>query len=207
MTKKTPTLNEKLDLILKNQKTILANEEKILGEETKIEALENKEIENENKHYSQEKSALEELEELEKELKFSANAPLKNVTKRDIFKGFIGAFIGVMSHFAFLKGADIALELSFTRATVLYITAFLIIIFMLYYTGFRNIQKTLILRFMPLRATLLYSVSIFTVFIVNFLFGKIVFPIEFIDLYTIIAASIILAAMGAGTADLIGRNE
>ena len=37
-TKKTP-LNEKLDLILKNQELILENESKILGEEMKIERI------------------------------------------------------------------------------------------------------------------------------------------------------------------------
>ncbi len=204
---KKNSLNDKLDLILRNQDKILSNERKILGEEEKIQELEELDLKKDNDLAKNEMNALEELASLEKQLKNSVSNPMKNVTKRDMFKGFIGAFVGVMGHFAFSKAADIAPTLTFYRATVLYIVAFIIIIVMLYYSGFRKIQKHIILKFMPLRALVLYSVSIITVIWVNLLFGKLHMPFTFNEIYNLVAASIILAVMGAGTADLIGRGE
>lgn len=201
------TLNEKLDLILKNQDKILKNEQKILGEEEKIEELEREEIRDDKILEQNEESALTELANLEKELKMSISNPIKKVTKRDMLKGFVGAFVGVMGHFAFSKAADLAPSLSFIRSTMLYLVAFAIIIIMLYYSGFRKIEKTIVLKFMPLRALVLYSVSIITILLVNLLFGKLHFPLHFSEVYALVSASIILAVMGAGTADLIGRNE
>lgn len=201
------TLNDKLNLILSNQDKILKNEQKILGEEEKIEELEKEELRDDKTFEKDEQTALSELANLEKELKMSISNPIKKVTKRDIFKGFIGAFVGIMGHFAFSKAADLAPTLSIARATVLYIVAFIIITVMLYYTGFRKIEKRTIMKFMPLRATVLYIVSIITIILINLLFGKLHFPIHFNELYTLVGASIILAVMGAGTADLIGRGE
>jgi uncharacterized membrane protein len=205
--KKKGSLNEKLDLILNNQEKILSNEKKILGEEEKIQELEELDLKKDADLEKNELSALQELSNLEKQLKKSVSNPIKNVTKRDLFKGFIGAFVGVMGHFAFSKAADIAPTLTFYRATLLYIVAFIIIIVMLYYSGFRKIKKHIVFKFMPLRALVLYSVSIVTVIWVNLLFGKLYFPLEFTEIYNLVAASIILAVMGAGTADLIGKNE
>ena len=200
------SINEKLDLILKNQTKILNNEKRIIGEETKIEKFETKELKEENIAIKDDKEILEELSNLEKQIKKVSSNPIKNITKRDIVKGFIGAFIGVMSHFTFSKAADIALTLSFLRATVLYIIAFLIIIIMLYYTGFRSVEKSIVLKFMPIRAIVLYTVSIVTIIFVYVLFGKLQ-VVSFKEIYILVSASIILAVMGAGTADLIGRGE
>jgi uncharacterized membrane protein len=112
-----------------------------------------------------------------------------------------------MGHFAFSKAADIAKTLSMYQTTILYIVAAIMIVIMLYYTGFRNVEKQVILKFMPLRAMTLYSVSIFTIIFVNLIFGKIHFSLEFTEVYKIVGASVILAVMGAGTADLIGKVE
>jgi len=205
--RKNSKLNEKLDLILENQKKILENESKILGEEMKIESLEKREIEHEKNVENDSKQALKELDLLEKEFKKNSSSPIKNITQRDMFKGFIGAFVGIMGHFAFSKAADLAVGLSIARSTVLFVVAFLIVIVMLYYSGFRNIEKHIVLKFMPLRALVLYGVSIVTIILVYLLFGKIHFPVSFIELYNLVGASIILAVMGACTADLIGRSE
>lgn len=199
-------LNKKLDLILKNQDLILKNERKILSKEENIEELE-EELKSEDSVQKSEEETLQRLNLLQNKLKNTIESPIKKVTKRDVFKGFIGAFVGVMSHFAFSKAIDIANELSFLRATILYIVAFIIIVIMLYYTGFKKVEKKIILQFIPLRATVLYTVSIITIILVNLLFGKIHFPINFMEIYTIIAANAILAVIGAGTADLIGRIE
>lgn len=204
---KKSNLNLKLDEILKNQKTILKNEKKIMGEESKLESLEEKEISKEDLEINDEKEALKELASLENELKSSISNPIKNITKKDFFKGFIGAFIGIVGHFAFEKGADIALELTFLQTTILYIVGFLIILIMLYYSGFRKIEKHIILKFMPIRALVLYLTSILTIILVNLLFGKIHLPISILELYKLVGSTIILAIIGAGTADLIGRSE
>lgn len=204
---KKSSLNQKLDTILENQKKILANEKKILGEEEKIEELEREELEKEEQQEQTEEEAIKELQKIEKDLKKNSSNPIKKITKRDFIKGFIGAFFGVMSHFAFSKAIDIAPTLTIYNTTILYLFAFAIIIVMLYYTGFRNIEKHIVAKFLPLRALVLYIVSIFTILLVYTLFGKIHIPISVLELYKLVGASIILAVLGAGTADLIGRNE
>lgn len=201
------SLNEKLDKILENQKVILKNEQKILGKEDEIEELEREDLAQDTQANQTEEETLSELTKIEAKLNESMQKPLKLVTKRDMFKGFIGAFVGVMGHFAFSKAADIAETLSFMQTTLLYIVAAFMITIMLYYTGFRNIEKQIVMKFMPLRAIVLYSVSIITIIIVNLLFGKIHFPLNFTEVYNLVGASIILAVMGAGTADLLGKVE
>lgn len=199
------SLSEKLDLILKNQKAILKNEDKILGEEFKLEDLEKEELTKEDNNFQSEEDAIKELKQLEKDVKKNSISPLNKITKRDLFKGFVGAFVGITGHFAFSEGAEIAELITWERATFMYIIAFLMIVIMLYYTGFRKVQKHIILRFMPLRATTLYLVSILAIIFVNLLFGKFHYPYHFVEIYNIIGATIILAVLGAGTADLIGN--
>ncbi len=58
---------------------------------------------------------------------------------------------------------------------------------------------------MPLRATILYLVSIFAILFVNFIFGKFYPPYNFLEIYNVVGTTIILAVLGAGTADLIGN--
>ncbi|MCA9495673.1 MAG: hypothetical protein KC589_01920 [Nanoarchaeota archaeon] len=203
----TKDLNEKLDLILENQKRILENEEKILGEEAKIEKMEEEELLKEDEELKDEAQVLSELSKLEKDIKMSVSSPLKRITKRDIVKGFIGAFVGVVSHFSFSKAVDLSNDLNLIYASILYVVAFVIIVVMLYYAGFRAIQKRIIFKFMPMRALVLYIVSVFTVILVYLLFGKVHLPINYLELYKMVGASIVLAVMGAGTADLIGKGE
>jgi len=206
MVKKKVSLNDKLDQILKNQKKILDNEEKILGEEAKLEELELQELEKENKEIENEELTLAELKRLEKDFNKKLSSPITRITKRDFFKGFIGASFGILGHFAFSKAVDIAYNLSIFRATVLYIVAFLTIVVMLYYTGFRNVKKNVILSFMPKRALILYGVSILAILLINILFGKISNFFSFVEIYKLVGANIMLAVIGAGTADLIGGN-
>lgn len=200
------SLNKKLNKIISNQKIIIENENKILGEEFKLETLENQELLKEDLNQKTEEDVFHELIKLESNLKKKLFSPINKITNRDLFKGFIGAFLGIMGHFAFYKGSEIAQTLTIFMSTILYLIAFLIIIIMLYYTGFRKVQKHIILKFMPIRALILYCVSIFVILLVNLLFGKIHFPISFIEIYKLVGSSIILAVLGAGTADLIGGN-
>ncbi len=201
------SLNEKLDLILKNEEIIIKNEKKILQEEQKLEEMEQEDLDNDQTNIETEEQALKALEKLERNLRESKSSAIRKITKRDLVKGSIGSFIGVMSHFAFTKGADLAYTLELWRVTMLYIVAFIIIVGLLYYTGFRKVEKQVVLKFMPARAIILYAVSVLTIFFVNLLFGKIHFPLDIIETYKIVGTSIILGVMGAGTADLIGREE
>ena len=208
---KKQSLNKKLDKILKNEDEILKNQRKILSKEKEIEKLEKEELSKEEELKASvlktEEETLAELEELQKNLDKSLSSPMKKITKRDVFKGFIGAFVGIIGHFAFLKASDVALEISILRATILYFVAFLIIIIMLYFTGFRKVEMRIVMKFMPFRAGILFTVSIVTIIFVNMIFGKIHPPIEFSEIYKLVSANIILAVIGAGTADLIGRVD
>jgi len=215
------TISEKLDKILKNEEQILENESKILQTESNIEKLETEEIilekeaiklekkdlYEDSKTEKTEEEILAEVEKLEVELEKSKLKTLKKITKRDLLKGFVGAFFGIMGHFAFYKGYDISQGLTITKTIILYIVAFVIISLMLYSTGFRKVEKQIVLKIMPLRAIVLYLVSIVTIILVNLMYGKIHFPLEFLEIFKLVGASIILAVIGAGTADLIGGQE
>ena len=200
-------LNKKLDEILKNEKKILENERKILNEETDIDKLEKKEIKENNIEINDEDKALEDLQKLEKEIKTNSVNPIKDITKKDILKGFVGAFIGIVAHFTFAKGVLVAKNLTIINSILLYVTAFIIINIMLFYSGFRKIKKHLLLKFMPLRSIVIYLVSIITILLVYLLFGEIHEVLTPLKLFNLVAANIVLAVIGAGTADLIGKNE
>lgn len=197
-------LNEKLDTILQNQKRILQNEKRFLGEELKIIDLENNELRKEDINQKTEESTLSELMRVEKLVKKTGHNSLNKITRRDMMKGFIGAFIGIIGHFAFQEAFHFSHDLTIIRSSMLYLFALFIVIIMLYYTGFKKVKKHLILRFMPIRIIVLYSVSIFAIILVQLVFGNIQFPISFISLYKVVAANMILAVLGATTADLIG---
>ncbi len=201
--KNKKSINEKIYEILKYQKKLYNLEKKILKEEEEIEEKE-QEIEFEEK---KEEDLISDLESLEKKLNKNLNSKIKKITKRDFFKGFVGAFIGVVGHFAFSKAVDVGYHLNLINATFLYVFSFIMIVLMLYYTGFRNIETKFVLRFMPLRATVLYLVSFITVIFVYLIFGKIDFSMDIVKIYKLVSASMVLAVMGAGTADLIGRGE
>lgn len=199
---KKETVNDKLDKIISNQEKMLKIEKRILKEELKIEDMELEEL----THNKDEDAALAELKKLEEEIRASMGSPMKHVTSKDAFKGMIGALIGLIGHFAFTKAVEVALKIDFFRATLLYIFALVILIVMLYFTGFRAVQAQIILKFLPLRVLVLYSVSIFTIIVIYLVFGIIDININPGDLYKVIGGSIVLAVLGAATADLIGRE-
>jgi hypothetical protein len=205
--KKVLVEKDKLDKILEKEEEILMGQKKILKEEEKLEEMEAMDLEGDKEIESGEKDAFSELKKIEKKLSSIQNKPMKKITKRDITKGFVGAFFGIVGHFAFYKGVGIAETLTIFQATLLYLFAFLIITIMLYYTGFKEIEPKLILKFMPLRIIVLYSVSIISIVVVLGLFGKLHFPLHFVEIYKQIGAIIILAVIGAGAADLIGKTE
>jgi uncharacterized membrane protein len=207
-----------LDEIRADQKKILALQKKILEKETIIESkeeevlkLERKELEEEDKILLDEREALEEIkkiEEIEKRiLKDVQGSAIKKITYRDVTKGMIGAFFGIVGHFAFAKGSDIASYLSYTRSTVLLLVSFAVIVIFLYFAGFRKVDDKFKFKFIPVRAVVIYFSALTTIIIVLSLYGVFTFDTTFKELYTTIAAISLLAVLGAGTADLIGKVE
>lgn len=159
------------------------------------------------KQLKQDKDFEKELEELQKNLEREVGShPLKKITYRDFGKSLIGAFIGVVSHFAFLEGAHLSQELSITRATMILITAYILGVIFIYVAGFRKVKQIKVFKFVPLRITVIYLVSLSVVSFVLFLFGLTEYATAS-EIYKQVAAVSIPAIIGASAADLIGKNE
>lgn len=190
------TINKKLDEILKNQK-------KILFEELEQEEIEKKILKKEKK----ELNALEQLKKLEKEIiKDVGPHPLKNFTIRDGARGIIGAFFGAVAHYTFIYGLKVAESIDVYRAGILYLLSFLIGGIFLYATGFRKIKDPKLLKFLPMRLTVLYITAILMSIIVLILFNP-HFGQDFIESYKQVATVSLTAIIGACTADLIGTEK
>ena len=180
-------------------------EEKINGMEKKEEEIGEKEAEILSEEKQLEKET-ERIEKLEKEIKKEMmQKPLTKFNMKDLNKGIIGAFIGVVAHFAFVYGKQIAKDITATRATVLIIFSYLLIILLMYETGYREIKEKRLLGVMPIRATVIFLTSIIVILVIFFLFNQVDLS-DLTGLYKQIAVTSVLAALGAGTADLIGRD-
>ena len=183
-------INEKLDRILAKESKSLKEESVIEKDEGSIKRLEEKQI--------------EELEELESELrKEIGEHPLRKITQKDISKGVIGAFVGIISHFAFIKGVEIAAEFSLVRIGLMYLVSFIIGTIFLYTTGFRKVKQIKILKFLPLRVFVIYTVALTTIVLVLALFGQFH---TFEELYRQVGVLSLPAIIGASAADLIGKD-
>ena len=79
------------------------------------------------------------------------------------------------------------------------------ILLLMYETGYREIKEKKLFNILPRRATVVYVTSIIVVFVIFFLFNQINFS-DLTGLYKQIAVTSVLASLGAGTADLIGRH-
>ena len=177
-------------------------EERIESEEKDILAQENR-IEQEEAKLLEEQKKIEVMtSDIEKKL---TDQPLKKITIRDINKGLIGAFVGVVAHFAFIEGAHIAESLDYVRATLLYILSYIIGFLFIYKTGFRDVREIKFMNFLPIRVTVIYATCIVVILVVLFLFN--LAEIHNLGLlYRQVAVTSILAILGAGTADMIGRE-
>src|SRR3989344_6054127 len=166
----------------------------VLKEEKKIEELEREEIKN--------------LRTLEKEVSREASPhPLTKITKSDLVRSFIGALIGTVGHFAFFYGVELADKISLTRATFLYILSLVVCFFFMYYSGFRKVKEIRIFRFIPLRVLVVYLISLIVVVGTLFVFGVVEYPVHVVDLYKITATTLLLAVLGASTADVLGKEK
>ena len=155
----------------------------------------------------QDKGFEKEIDELQKNLEREVGShPLKKITYRDFGKSLIGAFIGVVSHFAFIEGAHLSQSLSLLRATILLITAYVLGMIFIYVAGFRKVRQIKVLGFIPTRITVIYFVSLTVVYFVLFIFG-LTENASISEIYKQVAAVSIPAIIGASAADLIGKNE
>ncbi|MCF7866260.1 TIGR02587 family membrane protein [Candidatus Woesearchaeota archaeon] len=215
---KKKTVVQRLNSLELKQDETLSLLKQLLKEEKEIERDEEIEIDLQKKQIDQshaihieeaeELAELKKLEELELEIqKQTKDSPLKRVTIRDMTKGIIGAFFGIVGHFAFAKGVEIGAHFSTLQTILLFITAFIIVIIFLYVAGFRKINDQLLFKVLPIRAIVIYFSAMITIPIVLLLYGKISLVTPMHEVLGIIAAISILAVIGAGTADLIGRGE
>lgn len=190
---KKKSISDKLDEILRLERGELKEEKTI----EKLERSEAREL-----HHLDEE--VEDLEKLEKKIKGQIGShPLAKVTVKDVGKAFIGAFIGIVSHFAVLEGVHFAESIDFTRATSYFILSYFIGFVFLYYTGFRKIKQLKLLAVLPLRLTVVYLVMIASVAFAIYIFS--LTNISLLDLYKQVAVVSLPGMIGASAADLIGE--
>ena len=195
------SVEQKLDLILKKEKKQLKGQKKFFK-------LERQQLEDADEFEKLERRQLKDLAEIEglqKEIKKQISPhPLRNITLRDMSKALIGAFVGIIAHFSFAKGAQLAAEISIGRASFIYLVSFLIGFIFIYFTGYRKVVYRKLLLFLPLRLTLIYIVTLATVFFVLYLFNFTV-GMDASLIYKQVAVISLPAIIGASAADLIGK--
>ncbi len=203
--KKKFNINNKLDKILSVENQMLREEKNIEREEKIIESKE-KEIDNLTETLKREESDIEKLEKIEEEIKAEVGVhPLAQVTLKDVTKGLIGSFIGLAIHYTFVYGVEIAENLTMMRATIMFPLTFLIGILFIYATGFRKVQDTKLLVYMPIRLLILYICALIMSILVLYLFYP-SFGHTFEESYKMVAGVMLAAVVGACTADLIGKD-
>ncbi len=176
-------------------KELLEEEKKLEAEEEKIELLEEKELEE-----------LERLEKIEKEIeKEVKKSPLKKITYKDAIRSGIGALIGIVGHFSFFYGLEIAERISMIRATFLYIISFIMCYLIVYASGFRKVKS--LRSFVPIRAIVIYSVAIFVIIFILFVFGFIDIHTPFEKIFKTVGTISLMAVLGASAADLVGGEK
>lgn len=164
-----------------------------MKEEQKIEQLQQKELKN--------------LQQLKQEISQDSNRhPLTRITRADIIRSIIGALIGTVGHFAFFYGVELAEKISVVRATTLYLLSLVVCFFFMYYSGFRKVKEVRIFRFIPLRVMVVYCISILVVIGTLFIFGLIDAQTPFVNVYKVISTTLLLAVLGASTADILGKE-
>ncbi len=203
------TISEKLDEVLSGQKKLLEEEVRLakeeLGGEKKEEQLEEREEKLEQLG-EKELSEIEKLEKIEKEVQAQVRQhPLTKVTLKDIYRGSLGAFIGIVLHYTVFYGVKIAENITVNRATIIYFLSFVVGLVFLYVTGFRKVKDSSAIKFLPVRVVVLYTVSILiSIGVLYLLFPT--FGRSFEEAYKQIATVSLIAVIGACTADILGKD-
>lgn len=147
-----------------------------------------------------------EIQRLEADIKSGVQpSPIRRITYKDVTNGFVGAFVAVVNQFAFADGFRIAEHYTIFQSSLLLLTSFFIIVLFIYYTGFRKTTDGFVFRFLPVRAGSLYLVSLLVSVMVPFAFKTLTIDMPFSVMYGTIASISVLAVLGAGTADLLGK--
>ncbi len=206
-----PSIDARLTRIEKQQKEIIALLKETTAKEDAEEKLGLEELKEEKQILSEEKQEMGELkkiEELEQTIKDELKEhPLKRITYQDVTKGIIGAFFGIVGHFSFAEGVQVAKHHSILQSITLLITSFFIIIGFIYFAGFRKVRDKFFLKIMPVRAIVIYFSALFTIIIVLFIYGEISITTPASEIFSNVAAISVLAVLGAGTADLLGNKH
>jgi uncharacterized membrane protein len=203
--------SNKMKKVLTAEAKILKAEERLNRKENELGQLEKENMTEEKRIEVLERKQLKEMgniERLEREVKKEVEEkPLAKITLRDVAKSLVGAFVGIVGHFAFMEGFNLSQELSVLRATMLFAAAYAICFAFVYFSGFRKVKETTVAMFVPVRATMIYVVAIFVIVIVLVLFGQINTETSLVNAYKSVAAISILAILGASAADMIGRQR
>src|SRR3989338_5126652 len=145
-------VEHKIDDVGKMEESIEKKESEVLKEEKKLE-----------------KDALK-VEKLEKKIDREITPkPLTGFNFRDMNKGIVGAFIGVVAHFGFIYGSVLADKITTARASLLLVFSYLLIVVLMYETGYREIKEKRLLGILPKRATFIFLTSIVVVAAIFFL--------------------------------------
>ena len=195
-------IDRKLDKILKNQAVLLGQEMKI----EKEEFLEEKEEKILEKKEGEELGELKKLEEIEKQVEKELKVhPLSRITLKDVAKGAVGAFAGLLVHYTFTYGLKTAEQIDVMRAALLFPLSFIIGVLFLYFTGFRKVKDPQLMKFLPVRVFVLYGISIVISVLVLLLFYP-AFGADPVLTFKQLASLSISAVVGACTADLVGND-
>lgn len=199
-------IESKLNQVINLEKKQIKEEKKLEKEEDEVEALEKRQLQ----EIENEEIELKKIEKFEEELKKQVGShPLTKITIRDVSKGLVGAFFGIVSHYAFIEGAHIAENFTFLRATGLLVFSFFLGFTFMYATGFRKIKEKTLIKFFPLRVVSIYFISLISIFIALSLYGVIQLELglgmlDWLLIYKQVASISIPAIMGASAAELIG---
>lgn len=208
-------LSEQEDKILEKERLLKKEEDRILSMEHRIEK-EERRILKEEEAILKEEQRIEEQERLllEKEAQVHSitheieqevtERPLKKLSMRDVYKAIVGAFFGVVAHFAFVEGAHVADHISFARATVILVVAYLLGILLIDKSGFKQVQEQRFLKIIPVRVSVIYLVSLSVIITIFLIFNQ--FHESLVDVYKGVAVTSILAMLGAASADMIGHE-
>jgi uncharacterized membrane protein len=181
----------------------LVDEEKKVEHAVELVGKKESQIAKDEKNIIKETKKIENMERrIEKEVK---TRPLSGFTLKDLNKGIVGAFIGVVAHFGFVYGKAIAGDITILRASLILVFSYLLIVLLMYETGYREIKEKRLLGLLPKRATYVYITSILVVFAIFYIFNMVDLS-DYIGLYKQIAVTSVLASLGAGTADLLGKH-
>lgn len=185
-------IDKKLNKILRNQSVLLKGQSKMVKLEKKVE--------------EEEEEELKRLKRIRKDIEEELGPhPLTKITTRDIAKGVVGSFIGIVAHFTFFYGIKVAHWLTLTRAALLYPLSLAIGGIFMYATGFRKVKGVRVMKFLPLRLLVLYAVSLVVSALVLFFFSP-EFTHGFEYAFKELSTVSLIAVIGACTADLIGKE-